>query len=178
MKGSERVDEQQLIERAITGDRHCLNILFQMHYKSVYGYLIKLSGDVHLAEDLVQETLLKATINIGKFRGDSKFLTYLIQIATNLYRNEVRKQHRIIYDDQVIESLFTHGEKDALMQLQFKEAINALQEMSEEQRMSFILKHYYGYSIEEVSQLFGVATGTTKSRIYQAIQKIRKKIKD
>ena len=78
----------------------------------------------------------------------------------------------------MIESLFTHGEKDALMQLQFKEAINALQEMSEEQRMSFILKHYYGYSIEEVSELFGVATGTTKSRIYQAIQKIRKKIKD
>ena len=71
------MDEQQLIERAITGDQHCLNILFQMHYKSVYGYLIKLSGDVHLAEDLVQETLLKATLNIEKFRGDSKFLTYL-----------------------------------------------------------------------------------------------------
>lgn len=171
------MDEEQLVERAITGDRHCLNILFQMHYKSVYGYLIKLSGDVHLAEDLVQETLLKATMNIEKFRGDSKFLTYLIQIATNLYRNEVRKQSRIVYDDEVIQSLSTHGEQDALTKLQFKEAMNALQEMSEEQRVSFLLKHYYGYSIEEVSNLFGVPTGTTKSRIYQVVQNIRKKLK-
>lgn len=170
------VDEVQLIERAIAGDRHCLNILFQMHYKTIYGYLIKLSGDVYLAEDLVQETLLRATLQIDKFRGDSRFLTYLIQIATNLYRNEVRKQNRITYDDELIESLFCDGEKDAIKQLQFKEAMMVLQQMSEEQRMSFILRHYYGYSIEEISQLLGVAKGTTKSRIHQAIQTIRKKL--
>ena len=79
------------MKQAISGDRHCLNILFWMHYKTVYGYLIKLTGDIQMSEDLVQETLLKATLNIEKFRGESKFLTYLIQIATNLYRNEVRK---------------------------------------------------------------------------------------
>lgn len=85
------MDEEQLVKQAISGDRHCLNILFGMHYKTVYGYLIKLTGDIQMSEDLVQETLLKATLNIEKFRGESKFLTYLIQIATNLYRNEVRK---------------------------------------------------------------------------------------
>ena len=72
--------------------------------------------------------------------------------------------------------MFSEGECDALIQVQFKEAMNALQDMSEEQRMSFILRHYYGYSIEEISNLFGVATGTTKSRIFNAIQKIRKKL--
>ena len=164
------------MKQAISGDRHCLNILFGMHYKTVYGYLIKLTGDIQMSEDLVQETLLKATLNIEKFRGESKFLTYLIQIATNLYRNEVRKQSRIVYDDEIIQSVLSEGECDALIQVQFKEAMNALQDMSEEQRMSFILRHYYGYSIEEISNLFGVATGTTKSRIFNAIQKIRKKL--
>lgn len=129
-----------------------------------------------MSEDLVQETLLKATLNIERFRGESKFSTYLIQIATNLYRNEVRKQSRIIYNDEVIQSMFSNGESDALVQIQFKEAMNALQDMSEEQRMSFILRHYYGYSIEEISTLFGVATGTTKSRIFNAIQNVRKKL--
>ena len=170
------MDEEQLVKQAISGDRHCLNILFGMHYKTVYGYLIKLTGDIQMSEDLVQETLLKATLNIEKFRGESKFLTYLIQIATNLYRNEVRKQSRIVYDDEIIQSVFSEGECDALIQVQFKEAMNALQDMSEEQRMSFILRHYYGYSIEEISNLFGVATRTTKSRIFNAIQKIRKKL--
>lgn len=170
------VDEGQLIERAISGDRHCLNILFQMHYKTIYGYLIKLSGDIQMSEDLVQETLLKATLNIEKFRGECKFLTYLIQIATNLYRNEVRKQSRIVYDEQVISELFHNGESDAFTELQFQEAMNVLKEMSEEQRMSFILRHYYGYSIEEISTLFGVATGTTKSRIFNAIQNLRKRL--
>ena len=82
----------------------------------------------------------------------------------------------IVYDDEIIQSVFSEGECDALIQVQFKEAMNALQDMSEEQRMSFILRHYYGYSIEEISNLFGVATGTTKSRIFNAIQKIRKKL--
>lgn len=170
------VDEEQLIERAISGDRHCLNILFQMYYKTVYGYLIKLSGDIQMSEDLVQETLLRATLNIEKFRGESKFLTYLIQIATNLYRNEVRKQSRIVYDEEALTKLFSNGESDAFTRLQFQEAMNELQNMSEEQRMSFILRHYYGYSIEEISNLFGVATGTTKSRIFNAIQNIRKRL--
>ena len=96
------LDEEQLVRRARAGDRHCLNILFDMHYKMLFGYLIKLCGNVHLAEDLVQESLLKATLNIKKFRGDCKFSTYLIQIATNCYKNEVRKQQRMIYDDEAL----------------------------------------------------------------------------
>ncbi len=172
------LDEAQLVQRARAGDCHCLNILFDMHYKMVFGYLIKLCGNVHLAEDLVQESLLKATLNIKTFRGDCKFSTYLIQIATNCYKNEVRKQSRMIYDDEAIKHLSSNAEHEAVTQLQFKEALDALQDMSEEQRMSFILRHYYGYSIEEISTYFNVPQGTTKSRIYNVIQLMRKKLFD
>lgn len=67
------LDEEQLVRRARAGDRHCLNILFDMHYKMLFGYLIKLCGNVHLAEDLVQESLLKATLNIKNFEGIVNF---------------------------------------------------------------------------------------------------------
>lgn len=170
------LDEEQLVRRARAGDRHCLNILFDMHYKMVFGYLIKLCGNVHLAEDLVQESLLKATLNIKKFRGDCKFSTYLIQIATNCYKNEVRKQQRMIYDEEALQHLSVNAEGEVFTQLQFREALDTLQQMNEEQRVSFILKHYYGYSIEEISTYFNVAHGTTKSRIHSVIQSMRKKL--
>ena len=57
----------------------------------LYGFLIKLTGDKDLAEDLVQDTLLKASLNITKFRGDSKFSSYLITIGINTYKNYLRK---------------------------------------------------------------------------------------
>lgn len=170
------LDEEQLVRRARAGDRHCLNILFDTHYKMVFGYLIKLCGNIHLAEDLVQETLLKATLNIKHFRGDCKFSTYLIQIATNCYKNEVRKQQRIVYDEDALKYLIFNAESEAFTRLQFQEALDTLQQMSEEQRVSFILRQYYGYSIEEISTYFNVAHGTTKSRIHYVIQSMRKKL--
>lgn len=105
-----------------------------MHYKMLFGYLIKLCGNVHLAEDLVQESLLKATLNIKKFRGDCKFSTYLIEIATNCYKNEVRKQQRMIYDDEALQHLSVNAEGEVFTQLQFREALDTLQQMNEEQR--------------------------------------------
>ena len=89
---------------------------------------------VHLAEDLVQESLLKATLNIKKFRGDCKFSTYLIEIATNCYKNEVRKQQRMIYDDEALQHLSVNAEGEVFTQLQFREALDTLQQMNEEQR--------------------------------------------
>ena len=66
----------------------------------LYGFLIKLTGDKDLAEDLVQDTLLKASLNITKFRGESKFSSYLIKIGINTHKNYLRKNKiRTEHDD-------------------------------------------------------------------------------
>lgn len=167
------MNEKELLYKAKQGDKHCLNILLQSNYKMVYGFLIKLTGDVHLAEDLVQETLLKASLNIRKFRGDSKFSSYLIQIAINTYKNNLRKNKiRNTYQDFEI-NISYDGESELVNYLQLKDAMNHLSKMPYEKRISFILKHYYGYSIEEISQILDVSQGTTKSRIHNTIKKLR-----
>lgn len=167
------MDEKELLNKARDGNKHCLNILLQDNYKIVYGFLIKLTGDIHLAEDLVQETLLKASLNIERFKGECKFSSYLIKISLNLYKNHMRKNKVIIRNKEILESLNYDGEIDIINSLKFKEALEYLQQMPYEKRVSFILRHYYGYTIEEISNIFNVSQGTTKSRIHNTIKKLK-----
>lgn len=170
------MSEEELVKKAIAGDNHCLHILLEMHYKMLYGFLIKMCGNTEQASDLVQETLLKACLKIETFRGECKFSTYLIQIALNLYKNEQRKHRKsstISLEDFHVNLVASdHIET----QVAFEEALKTLQEMSYEKRMSFILRHYYGYTIEEISTYFNVSEGTTKSRIHNAINYLKKRL--
>lgn len=76
--------------------------------------------------------IIKGNAKYKKFRGDCKFSTYLIQIATNCYKNEVRKQQRMIYDDEALQHLSVNAEGEVFTQLQFREALDTLQQMNEE----------------------------------------------
>ena len=165
--------EKELLDKARQGNKHCLNLLLQNNYQMLYGFLIKLTGDKDLAEDLVQDTLLKASLNITKFRGESKFSSYLIKIGINTHKNYLRKNKiRTENDNFELKSSYD-GEEDLINHIRFKEAISHLNNMPYEKRISFILKHYYGYSIEEISEILKVSEGTTKSRIHNTIKKLR-----
>ena len=167
------LEEKELLKKAKEGNKHCLNLLLQNNYKILYGFLIKLTSDVDLAEDLVQETLLKASLNIKKFRGECKFSSYLIRISINTHKNYMRKNNNIDINDSLEISCSYDGEKEMINYLKVKEALKYLEKMPYEKRVSFILKHYYGYSIDEISEILSVSSGTTKSRIHNTIKKLR-----
>ncbi len=86
--------EQELLSRAQSGDREALARLLHGAYPILYGYLQKLTLDGYRAEDLTQKTMLRAMERLNQFRGGSKFSTWLIKIATNLYRDELRAEER------------------------------------------------------------------------------------
>ena len=117
--------------------------------------------------------MLKASLNITKFRGESKFSSYLIKTGINTHKNYLRKNKiRTEHDDFEFKTSYDM-EDDLINHIRFKEALNHLNNMSYEKRISFILKHYYGYSIEEISEILKVSEGTTKSRIQNTIKKLR-----
>ena len=154
------MEEKELLDKARQGNKHCLNLLLQNNYQMLYGFLI-------------QDTLLKASLNITKFRGESKFSSYLIKIGINTHKNYLRKNKiRTEHDDFEFKTSYDM-EDDLINHIRFKEALNHLNNMSYEKRISFILKHYYGYSIEEISEILKVSQGTTKSRIHNTIKKLR-----
>jgi RNA polymerase sigma-70 factor (ECF subfamily) len=170
------LEELELINKAKAGNDSALNLLFQQNYKKLYGFLIKLTGDVYLSEDLLQETLMKAITNIKDFRGESKFLSWLIRIALNIYKNYLKRQKIIEFssiENYSIVSDTKEMDERVYEKIQVENALKELQKLSYEKRVSFILKHYYGYSLEEISNIMNCAEGTVKSRIHNTIKTLK-----
>ncbi|MGH4122185.1 MAG: RNA polymerase sigma factor SigY [Clostridium sp.] len=173
------MDEKELVQRAKDGNKNSLNILFQLNYKMIFGFVIKMTTNESLAQDITQETFLKAVLNIKKFNCDCKFSTWLIKISINLYKDYMKKNKNIEFRQDVISiECCENMEEKVMISLQYTEAIEQLRKMSYNKRTSFILKHYYGYSLEEISKIMDCPQGTVKSRISNCISSLRKVLKE
>ena len=171
------MEEIELIKKAQDGNKHAMNTLLQNNYKALYGFTLKMTANEDLTQDIVQEVCLKAVININKFRGKSKFQSWLISIAINYYRDLIRKNKKIEYTNEIELSCEMNDESiNIINKLQVEEVLKELKSMPYEKRISFILKHYYGYSYEEISKLFNCSEGTIKSRIFYTASKLKKKL--
>ena len=175
---NEKVNEQILIEKAKANDNEAMEELIRQNYNFVKSYLIKLTLNYDLAEDLTQETFYKALIKIKAFKIEAKFSSWLIVIATNLYKDFLKKKGRN-YED--IDELNMEGdfntEAAVLASIEFKELLNILKDMPYEKRMPFILKNFYQNSYEEISNIMNCSTGTIKSRIHYCVKIIKEKMK-
>lgn len=172
------MNEKALLEKARTGDRKALELLLYDNYKIVYGYLLKLTVNEELTKDLTQDVMMKAILNIKKFKGDSKFSTWLISIASNLYKDYVRKSKKI--SSTAIEELSIKDSQNIENDVVNKDTVNRvgklLRELPYEKRMVFILKNYYDYSYEEIGEILKCPIGTVRSRLHYCIEKLRKLI--
>ncbi|MCB2358991.1 sigma-70 family RNA polymerase sigma factor [Clostridium estertheticum] len=98
------MDNINLIEKAKSGNISALIALLSANYPILQGYVIKMTGNIDIAQDIVQETMLKAVIHIKKFIPNAKFSTWLITIATNLYRDLLRKTKNLELISETIET--------------------------------------------------------------------------
>jgi RNA polymerase sigma-70 factor (ECF subfamily) len=149
-----------------------MNTLLTENINILKGYVIKMTADQHLSQDIIQDTMLKAVLNISKFEPKAKFSTWLIKIATNLYRDYLRKKKPLEIIDEALEDSGQRVEEAAISRLEYKEIIGIIQELSHEKRSAFILKHYYGYKYEEIAEILGCPVGTVRSRIHNAVKQI------
>ena len=86
------VREQELVRQAKLGDKKALAALLQEHYRMVLGYFIRLTLDKSQAEDLAQETMVRAIEKFGLFDEHFKFATWLVAVGTNIYRDQLRRK--------------------------------------------------------------------------------------
>lgn len=171
------MDELELINKAKEGNKSALNSLLIDNINILKGYTVKMVGDPHLAQDIVQEALLKAVINISKFEPRARFSTWLIKIANNVYKDYLRKNKSF----QLIDENFIHKgqqqvENIVIANYEYKEIMKIILTLPYEKRAVFILKHYYGYKYEEISDILGCPIGTVRSRLHNAVKHIIKEI--
>lgn len=166
------MDELTLIEKAKLGNKSALNILLTENYNFLKGYIIKMTCDPTLSQDILQETMLKAVLNIKKFSPKAKFSTWLITIATNQYRDNLRKNKHLTLLNDNMASTSDNPEDAAISKLEHKEILQVIQGLSYEKRAVFILKHFYDYSYEEISKTLKCPVGTVRSRLHYSVKYI------
>ncbi len=129
---------------------------------------ISLTGNVDRADDLVQETILRALKNIDSFGPGTNMPAWLFTILRNLFRSEYRKRKREVEDatGMYADSLKSQPEQNA--RLEFEELRVALDKLPDDQREAVILVGASGFSYEEAAAICGCAVGTIKSRVNRA----------
>ncbi|MGE5511135.1 MAG: sigma-70 family RNA polymerase sigma factor [Bacteroidota bacterium] len=132
------------------------------------AFAISLCGDVDRADDLVQETLVKAWNNLSSFEHGTNLKAWLFTILRNTYFSECRKLRREVKDSEgeYAARLAVHPEQPGHMD--FVDFKVALSELSDDQREALILIGAEGFSYEEVAHICGCAVGTVKSRVNRA----------
>jgi RNA polymerase sigma-70 factor (ECF subfamily) len=135
---------------------------------SLRAFAISLSGNVDRADDLVQETLLRAWANLNSFEPGTNMSAWLFTILRNLFRSEYRKRRREVADSEgtYAETLKTQPEQTS--RVEFEEFRTALAKLPSDQREALILVGASGFSYEEAAGICGCAVGTIKSRVNRA----------
>ncbi|MGB3842756.1 MAG: sigma factor, partial [Bacillota bacterium] len=87
-------DERALVKRAKQNDKDAMEELFRINYPVLLGALVRIIGDADFAEDIAQEAVLSAIVNLERYQPRAKFSTWLISIALNKYRNKLRVKTR------------------------------------------------------------------------------------
>ncbi|MCO5090330.1 sigma-70 family RNA polymerase sigma factor [Bosea sp. (in: a-proteobacteria)] len=136
------------------------------------AFAASLSGSMQLADDLVQDTLLKAWGNSDKFEPGTSLRAWLFTILRNTYYSLYRKRGREVQDSEgtYAERMATHGNQESHLDL--ADFRKALAKLPEEQREVLIMVGATGLSYEEAADICGVAIGTIKSRVNRARTKL------
>src|SRR6202166_3794873 len=139
---------------------------------SLRAFAISLSGNGDRADDLVQETLLRALANIDSFQPGSNLPAWLFTILRNLFRSDYRKRRREVEDadGSYAKTLKTQPAQNA--HLEFEEFRAALDKLPQDQREALILVGASGFSYEDAAAICGCAVGTIKSRVNRARSKL------
>jgi RNA polymerase sigma-70 factor (ECF subfamily) len=135
---------------------------------SLRAFAISLCGNVDRADDLVQETLLRALANINSFQPGTNMSAWLFTILRNHFRSEYRKRRREVEDGdgRYAETLKSHPEQYG--RVEFTEFRTALSKLPSDQREALILVGASGFSYEEAASICECAVGTIKSRVNRA----------
>ena len=135
---------------------------------SLRAFAMSLCGNVDRADDLVQETLLRALAHIDSFQPGTNMPAWLFTILRNLFRSEYRKRRREVEDadGRYAESLRSHPEQTG--RVEFGEFRTALAKLPSDQREALILVGASGFSYEDAATICGCAVGTIKSRVNRA----------
>ncbi|MFC6335192.1 RNA polymerase sigma factor [Paenibacillus septentrionalis] len=155
--------------------------IYQLHFKDVYRFIYAMCRDEHVAEEITQETFLKALKHIDTYQGKCKLNVWLCQIAKNTFYSYHAKQSKTHEWTELGENTLAGGRGQEELILQKEEALRVhkiLHVMKEPYKEVFTLRVFGELSFAEISQLFGKSESWARVTFYRAKQRIQEKLKE
>lgn len=175
---------EELIARARRGEDEAFRLIFDRYGRPVISFIYDMVGHRDLAEELTQETFVRAYKNLKSLRDDTKLSTWLFGIAKNVARESLRHKHRetdkiAIDDDRVIEIRDAKLPPDReLLDKELNRVIkNALGALDEDKRIVFTLKVFGQRSYEEIAEITGSSIPKLKTDLHRARAEMRRRIR-
>jgi RNA polymerase sigma-70 factor (ECF subfamily) len=180
-------DDRQLIADSLLGDDEAFVRLLSKYLPSVYNFIVQLTRDRIVAEDLAQETFIKAWKNLARFDQKRNFKTWLFAIAKNTTYDFFKKKKSIPFsffedaegqstldmiDDETVspETLLEKEEKKEVVEA-------ALENLSEQYRVLLTLAYREDFSLTEISEILGAPYNTIKSRHQRALKLLKQALR-
>ena len=173
-----------LVARALRGDDAAFQLLTERHSQSVFHLAYRMTANEQDAEDVVQETFLRAFRNLKRYESRSLFSTWLYRIAANYTVDLMRSRKRFVdpaaashENSDWLNDVAWNGPTAERLAIssQIRENIGkAMGQLSAQERTAFVLRHYHELSIEEIGGTLGLGENATKHSIFRAVRKLRR----
>lgn len=174
------------VAQALAGDRDAFRQLVERHSHAIFRLAFRMTRNEQDAEEVVQETFLRAYRNLEQFESRANFGTWLYRIGVNCSLDFVRSRKRHVEGRETapegedasdpLDAVATPNpgpDRLAIAGQMRKRVEVELARLSETERTAFLLRHVEGRSIEEIGAILGLRTSATKNSIFRAVQKLR-----
>src|SRR5258705_2439384 len=173
-----------LVTRVCQGDSEAFRLIFERYSRPVISFVYDMVGDRDLAEELTQETFVRAYRNLRTMRTDTKLSSWLFGIAKNVARESLRARarnnHQVDLGDKSVLDISDHRPEpvDQLLSKELNELIRrSLNALDEDKRLVFVLKVFHQCSYEEIAGITGFSLGKLKTDLHRARAEMRQRIR-
>jgi RNA polymerase sigma-70 factor (ECF subfamily) len=184
MSGS--TDDQDLIDACRAGKTEAFGVLVRRYQDRLYPTVLRLTGCAEDANDLIQETFLRAYEKLGRFHGDSSFYTWVYRIAVNLALSGRRRKRPtlrlgVVQNGAPAEPPVDPRDNDPSLPLERAErertVQDALNSLAPDHRTVVVMKEFDGLRYEEIAAMLEIPVGTVRSRLHRARCELRERLR-
>ena len=173
------MSESQLIARAIEGDPAAQRALYDAHVDRVYRLAFRVAGDDELARDFTQEAFIRAFDRLPTFRREASFGTWLYTIAMSVALNGIRSIRRLRTREVSLDVAETLGDRKRIADPDLKDRLHrAIEDLPPGYRAVFLMHDLEGYTHEEIGEVLGIQSGTSKAQLFRARARLREVLAD
>ncbi len=181
------LNDNELVQKFIDGDKDSLEILICRHKNRVYSYILLIVKNQELAEDIFQETFIKVirSLKKGKYIENGKFVSWVLRISHNLIIDHYRKEKLkgTVSNDNPNVDIFNSQRfsedtiEDKIVNTQIlNEVKDLIKELPEDQQQVIYMRHYMELSFKDIAEQTGVSINTALGRMRYALINLRKLI--